>query len=92
SPQEIEEAALATGLVAEAVALGVADPRLGQAVHLVVRGDAAREAELAEKLLRELPNFMQPKAIHWRAALPLNPNGKIDRAALQAELDREHAS
>lgn len=92
SPQEIEEAALATGLVAEAVALGVADPRLGQAVHLVVRGDMAREAELAEKLLRELPNFMQPKAIHWRAALPLNPNGKIDRAALQAELDREHAS
>jgi acyl-CoA ligase (AMP-forming) (exosortase A-associated) len=92
SPQEIEEAALATGLVAEAVALGVADPRLGQAVHLVVRGDAAREAELAEKLLRELPNFMQPKAIHWRAALPLNPNGKIDRAALQAELDRDHAS
>ncbi|GIX20218.1 MAG: hypothetical protein KatS3mg120_1894 [Erythrobacter sp.] len=92
SPQEIEEAALATGLVAEAVALGVADPRLGQAVHLVVRGDVAREAELAEKLQRELPNFMQPKAIHWRAALPLNPNGKIDRAALQAELDREHAS
>lgn len=92
SPQEIEEAALATGLVAEAVALGVADPRLGQAVHLVVRGDAAREAELAEKLLRELPNFMQPKAIHWRAALPLNPNGKIDRAALLAELDRDHAT
>ncbi|HSF12937.1 MAG TPA: AMP-binding protein, partial [Erythrobacter sp.] len=38
SPQEVEEAALATGLVAEAVALGVTDARLGQAVHLVVRG------------------------------------------------------
>jgi acyl-coenzyme A synthetase/AMP-(fatty) acid ligase len=37
SPQEIEEAALATGLVAEAVALGMPDERLGQAVHLVVR-------------------------------------------------------
>jgi acyl-coenzyme A synthetase/AMP-(fatty) acid ligase len=27
--------------------------------------------------------------IHWRAAMPLNPNGKIDRSALQAELDAE---
>ncbi len=39
SPQEVEEAALATGLVAEAVALGVKDERLGQAVHLVVRAE-----------------------------------------------------
>jgi acyl-CoA synthetase (AMP-forming)/AMP-acid ligase II len=89
SPQEIEEAALATGLVAEAVALGLPDTRLGQAVHLVVRARAdasAAEAELPRKLLQELPNFMQPKHIHWRAAMPIGPNGKIDRAALQAEL------
>jgi acyl-CoA ligase (AMP-forming) (exosortase A-associated) len=93
SPQEIEEAALATGLVAEAVALGVADARLGQAVHLVVRGsenDAVR-AELAKRLQRDLPNFMQPQHIHWRAAMPLNPNGKIDRTALQAQLNEEFA-
>ncbi len=89
SPQEIEEAALATGLVAEAVALGVAHPRLGQAVHLVVRGDAAGREELPKKLQRDLPNFMQPQHIHWREALPLNPNGKIERTALQAELDEE---
>ena len=89
SPQEVEEAALATGLVAEAVALGVPDERLGQAVHLVVRAaptssDAA--AELPRKLVQELPNFMQPKVIHWRDAMPIGPNGKIDRAGLQAEL------
>jgi acyl-coenzyme A synthetase/AMP-(fatty) acid ligase len=89
SPQEIEEAALATGLVAEAVALGVADARLGQAVHLVVRAlpDALdAEAELPRKLMQELPNFMQPKHIHWRASMPIGPNGKIDRASLAAEL------
>lgn len=93
SPQEIEEAALATGRVAEAVALGVADPRLGQAVHLVVRGTgdaAAARQELPGLLQRELPNFMQPQHIHWRDALPLNPNGKIDRTALQAELNKEY--
>jgi acyl-coenzyme A synthetase/AMP-(fatty) acid ligase len=91
SPAEVEEAALATGLVAEAAALGVPDARLGQAVHLVVRGsgDAAVRADLAKRLQRDLPNFMQPKLIHWRDALPLNPNGKIDRAALQAELTQE---
>jgi len=89
SPQEIEEAALATGLVAEAVALGLPDARLGQAVHLVVRASAGAsdaEAELPRKLMQELPNFMQPRHIHWRAAMPIGPNGKIDRLGLQAEL------
>ncbi|MBC2666341.1 acyl-CoA ligase (AMP-forming), exosortase A system-associated [Novosphingobium flavum] len=89
SPQEIEEAALATGLVAEAVALGVADERLGQAVHLIVRpapGFLENEEELRSILMKELPNFMQPKVIHWRSAMPIGPNGKIDRTGLQAEL------
>ena len=89
SPQEIEEAALATGLVAEAVAIGVPDPRLGQAVHLVVRAaeeTSDAEIELPRKLMAELPNFMQPKVIHWRPAMPVGPNGKIDRAGLAAEL------
>ncbi|WP_026091950.1 acyl-CoA ligase (AMP-forming), exosortase A system-associated [Porphyrobacter sp. AAP82] len=90
SPQEIEEAALASGLAAEAVALGVPHARLGQAVHLVVRGDPAGAEELPRRLQRDLPNFMQPQMIHWRAAMPLNPNGKIDRTALQAELTKEY--
>jgi acyl-CoA ligase (AMP-forming) (exosortase A-associated) len=84
SPQEIEDAALATGLVAEAVALGLPDARLGQAVHLVVRG--AQSDELARALKADLPNFMQPAHIHWREAMPISPNGKIDRAGLYAEL------
>jgi acyl-CoA ligase (AMP-forming) (exosortase A-associated) len=92
SPQEIEEAALASGLVAEAVALGVADARLGQSVHLIVRGDAGAGEALAKALQRELPTFMQPQHIHWRAAMPLNPNGKIDRTALAAELAERFAS
>ena len=89
SPQEIEETALATGLVAEAVALGVADERLGQAVHLVVRaapGVTDAQGQLPRALMQELPNFMQPKVIHWREAMPIGPNGKIDRTGLHAEL------
>ena len=88
SPQEIEDAARATGLVAEAVALGVPDERLGHAIHLVVRGTDGRDAsqELAVALSRSLPNFMQPGTIHWREALPLNPNGKLDRTAIAREI------
>ena len=61
SPQEIEEAAIATDLVSEAVALGIPDDRLGHAVHLVVRGTAsdAERANLPKLLLKELPNFMK---------------------------------
>ncbi|MFM5949828.1 MAG: acyl-CoA ligase (AMP-forming), exosortase A system-associated [Novosphingobium sp.] len=89
SPQEVEEAALDTGLVAEAVALGIPDPRLGHAVHLVVRPRAKNsgaEQELPRMLMQRLPNFMQPKKIHWLEAMPISPNGKIDRAGLYAEL------
>ncbi len=89
SPQEIEDAALATGLVAEAVALGLPDERLGHAVHLIVRalpGSANPADELPRRLAQDLPNFMQPRQIHWREALPVGPNGKIDRNTLYREL------
>jgi hypothetical protein len=88
SPQEIEDEALATGLVAEAAALGIADERLGQAVHLVVRaapGVRDAESELPRVLSQRLPGFMKPQAIHWRAAMPVGPNGKIDRQRLAEE-------
>ena len=89
SPQEIEEAALASGLVAEAVALGLPDERLGHAVHLIVRpltGSSDAKDELPRILMQNLPNFMQPKVIHWRSFMPISPNGKIDRTALYQEL------
>ena len=84
SPTEIEEAATAHGDVAEAVAVGVPDARLGQAVVLVARGAADREAALRERLKRDLPLYMQPQRIDWHADLPRNANGKLDRAAIAA--------
>ena len=85
SPLEIEEAALASGQAGEAVALGVPDPALGQAIILIVRG-SGDEAALRAHLKRELPNFMQPVRVIWKQAMPVNPNGKLDRAALVAEV------
>ena len=86
SPTEIEEAALASGAVREVLALGIKDERLGQAVMLiaVAQGDDA-EQRLRAHLAAELPAYMQPKEIVWRDALPLSPNGKVDRATLVKE-------
>jgi acyl-CoA ligase (AMP-forming) (exosortase A-associated) len=86
SPTEVEEAVVASGLAAEAVALGTPDQRLGQAILVVARGEEKGEAELRLALKRDLPTFMQPARIVWRRELPRGPNGKIDRAALKAEL------
>jgi acyl-CoA ligase (AMP-forming) (exosortase A-associated) len=90
SPTEVEEAAMASGLVAEAVALGIPDDRLGEAIALIVRprqphGSEA-EAELRNHLRRELPNFMQPGPIVWRDEMPKSPNGKLDRELLKNEM------
>ena len=85
SPTEIEEAAVASGAALEAVALGYPDPRLGEAIALIVRGEGPDEA-LRAYLKRELPNFMQPSAILWREELPRSPNGKLDRERLKREL------
>jgi acyl-coenzyme A synthetase/AMP-(fatty) acid ligase len=87
SPTEVEEAAVASGLVDEAVALGIPDDRLGEAIALVVRGRRREaEAELRNYFRRELPNFMQPGPIVWRDELPRSPNGKLDREAIKSEL------
>ncbi len=90
SPTEVEEAAVASGFAAEAVALGYPDARVGEAIALIVRppADAHEKAdeELRKFLRRELPNFMQPSAIMWRDELPRSPNGKLDRERLKSEL------
>ena len=93
SPTEIEEAAYGSGAVDAAVALGIADERLGQAILLVASPAGGRSFEEAEATLRgaiaaTLPGYMLPRTVIWRDALPRNANGKLDRSALR----REHAA
>jgi acyl-CoA synthetase (AMP-forming)/AMP-acid ligase II len=87
SPTEVEEAAEATALVAEAVAFGLPDAALGQAVVLVVRPAVGQTVDgLADAVTRalkaELPGFMQPRHIVIWQDLPRNANGKLDRVAI----------
>jgi acyl-CoA ligase (AMP-forming) (exosortase A-associated) len=86
SPAEIEEAVLAGGEALEAVAVGVPDERLGQAIMVMVAGDPAREDALRARLRTELPAWMQPARYEWRDELPRNANGKLDRAGVRALL------
>jgi acyl-coenzyme A synthetase/AMP-(fatty) acid ligase len=90
SPTEIEEVVYATGLVGEAVAVGLPHPVFGQAIALIVT--AANGTELADTALlaackAALPGYMLPASVQVRAApLPRNPNGKIDRKLLAGDL------
>ncbi|HEY7622001.1 MAG TPA: acyl-CoA ligase (AMP-forming), exosortase A system-associated [Solirubrobacteraceae bacterium] len=88
SPTEIEEVAYGTGLVGDAVALGVDDERLGQHILLAVspaNGHVEPE-ELLAVLRRELPRYMVPKHVVVQPSLPRSPNGKFDRNLLRQEL------
>ena len=86
SPGEVEAVLYAQGEVAEAAALGVPHPVLGQAIVVVVAvrdGRVLDEARLLAALKPHLPNYMLPhKIILAEGSLPRNANGKIDRKLL----------
>jgi acyl-CoA synthetase (AMP-forming)/AMP-acid ligase II len=87
---EVEEVIYATELVAEAVAVGLPHPVLGQAIALIATprpGMIIDEQALLSACKRSLPAYMLPNHIVFRqGSLPRNPNGKIDRKLLAQEL------
>jgi acyl-CoA ligase (AMP-forming) (exosortase A-associated) len=90
SPTEIEEVAYETGLVSDAVALGLPDETLGHRVVLVVRPAAADldPAALLAAMRRTLPLYMVPAEVVVLDELPRSPNGKFDRVLLRQEVAR----
>jgi acyl-CoA synthetase (AMP-forming)/AMP-acid ligase II len=92
SPTEVEEVAYASGLVGDAVAIGVPDQSLGQAIVLLASPASASRAAAPEDttarlegyLKANLPGFMVPRRIVWQSELPRNPNGKYDRASIRS--------
>lgn len=89
SPTEIEEVAYETGLVRDAVALGVPDDRLGQHVALAVTPPVHGDVDVAallDELRSRLPRYLLPQRVEVRVALPRSPNGKFDRALLRRDL------
>ncbi len=94
SPTEIEEVAYETGLVRDAVALGIDDPRVGQQIALIVSPSNGRELEpgtLLAELRKQLPMYMVPKQVIVQSELPRSPNGKFDRNSLRQEIGKQLA-
>jgi len=90
SPTEVEEVVYAREHVAEAAALGLSHPTLGQAIVVVAHareGASLSAEELMAALKPHLPAYMLPqKIIMSTESLPRNPNGKIDRKLLSTQL------
>lgn len=86
SPEEVEEHAYASGLVADAVAWGVDDDALGQAVHLAVSPrDGYSEAALVAHFRAHAAHYMIPRRIHaWDGPMPRISSGKLDRKSVAA--------
>ena len=91
-PGEVETRLLEHEAVAEAVVdavdRGDGDQRL--VAYVVPSPDAAVDAaKLRDHLRRRLPAYMVPGAFVTLDAIPVTPNGKVDRRALPAPADRD---
>ena len=86
SPTEVEDVISQSGLVADAVAFGVEDPELGQAVHVAVTYlPQADESALAMHCMRSMAHYMRPRYFHaWDGTMPRTASGKLDRPAIIA--------
>ncbi|MEV6062151.1 amino acid adenylation domain-containing protein [Nocardia asteroides] len=84
---EIESALLASPLIAQAAVLATTDTQLGDRLVAYVVPAANTEVTAATAkaaVAQVLPSYMVPAAFVVLDRLPLNPNGKLDRAALPA--------
>ncbi|MBI3545854.1 MAG: acyl--CoA ligase [Gammaproteobacteria bacterium] len=86
SPVEVENVLFGIKGIREAAVIGIPDEVLGQAVCAYVvleTGAALTEKEIRAACLARLENFMVPKEIIIRSALPKTTTGKISKKALR---------
>lgn len=92
SPSEVEEVVYAREGVAEAAAIGLAHPTLGQAIVVIAHpkeGSGLTADSLLAACKPHLPAYMLPaRVIIAPESLPRNPNGKIDRKLLSVQMEQ----
>jgi len=87
-PAEVEDVLRGHPAVADAVVVGVPDPRLTQQVGALIvmaAGSAVTDAELRDYARTRLAPHKVPTLVERRAAVPRTAHGKVSRAALAAE-------
>lgn len=88
SPKEVENVLYALPGIREAAVVGMPDPVLGMAIKAVValeQGAALTVQDVIRHCARHLEDFMVPREIAFRDALPKSDNGKISRRQVAAE-------
>lgn len=89
SPKEVENVLYALPGIREAALVGVPDPILGHALKAILvtdRDDLDARAIIAH-CKTHLEEFMIPREVEFRDALPKTGTGKIRRSVLQAEAE-----
>jgi len=84
APKEVENVLHALAGVVEAAVVGVPDPLLGQSIKaVIVRSDPNLTANAVLAHCRaHLEDFMTPKTVEFREALPKSPSGKVRKEEL----------
>jgi long-chain acyl-CoA synthetase len=85
SPKEVEHAIYELPDVLETAVVGIADEVLGEAIKAYVvlkQGSALTAKEITAHCMRTLEDFMVPKVIELRDALPKTASGKITKKGL----------
>jgi long-chain acyl-CoA synthetase len=89
SPREIEDGFYEHPAIAEACCVGVPDNTYGENIVAVVAlksGEVATEAELLDHVGGYVTKYKIPKCIVFLGELPKNPNGKIDKKKIRADV------
>ncbi len=87
-PKEVELAIDALPGVIESAVIGAPHPDFGEGVVAVIvpdPGASLEEAAIRAALSATLARFKQPKAVAFRAALPRNTMGKVQKTVLREE-------
>ena len=88
-PAEVESAAVASGVVSEAAAVGVPDELKGEAIVVFAipkpgaTADRALERTVSDSIAEQLGKPLRPKAVRFVRQLPKTRNGKILRRLIR---------
>jgi acetyl-CoA synthetase len=87
-PAELESAAISSGIVAEAAAIGVPHALKGEAawIFCVPLGDEQDDDLVANAVAKSLGKAFKPERILWVGALPKTRSAKIVRRAVRARV------